>query len=94
MSQTLIKQPNESRLYSMDFSANLASGETISSITSVTPEPTGPTISSEAVSSDGKSANFRIAGGTDGESYKITVIVVTSSSNTLEDEGILLVKDL
>lgn len=94
MSKTLIKQPSESRIYTMDFSANLESGEAISSIISVTAAPSGLTINSQAVTSDGKKAQFRIAGGTANESYKITVKVATSNSNELEDDGTLLVKQL
>lgn len=95
---TLIKQPAESRLYVMDFSANLAAGETIASVTSFTSDaPTGAatlTISSIAAASDGLGAQARVAGGSDGARYKLTALVTTNMSNILEGEGYLQVRDL
>ena len=88
----LLKQPAESRLYAMDFSANMAAADTISSITSVTATPTGLTLGTAAVS--GQRVQFRISSGTGGTQYKITVVIVTSAGDTLETEGYLEVKDL
>lgn len=90
---SLIKQPAESRLFSMDFSALLASGETISSVSSVTALPSGLTLVNPAVAA-GTRAQQRISGGTDKVAYKVTIRVVTSAGNTLEGEGILQVRDL
>lgn len=90
---TLIKQPSENRLYSMDFAANLDEGETILSVSSVVAAPPGLTLSGSA-SASGTRASQRILGGTDGVLYKVTFIVVTSSGNTLEGEGFLRVKEL
>lgn len=94
MAQTLIKQPNESRIYTMSFEANLGSGETLSAVSSFTGSPDGLTIADASVSSDGKKAQARISDGTAGEGYKITVVATTSFGNTLEAEGALVVKDL
>jgi len=93
MAQTLILQHGESRLFTMHFTSNLASGETIASITSVTAAPTGLTISGNAIATLGKKIQFSITSTTP-NSYKVTGKVVTSTGNTLEGEGILLVKDL
>lgn len=90
---SLIKQPSESRQFSMDFSALLAPGESISSVTSVTALPAGLTLSGAPVSS-GAIATQRIAGGTNAIRYVVTYVVLTSLGNTLEGEGILQVKDL
>ena len=94
--QILEKQPSETRTYSMLFNNLLATGETISSITSVTSELRGGgtsdlTISGETIS--GTAINFSIAGGTHGKVYRIEVKVVTSASETLEGDGILSVSD-
>ncbi len=94
MSQTLVKQPGESRVYTMDFSANLIDGETVTSVIGVTGSPDGLTIGAASVTSDGKKAQFRVSSGVDGSSYKITVSVNTSLSNILESDGTLLVKQL
>jgi hypothetical protein len=90
---SLIKQPAESRLYTMDFAANMDEGETISGVTSVAATPSGLTLSGPATFSDTR-AFQRIAGGTAGVSYKVTFLVTTSAGNTLEGEGLLLVRDL
>jgi hypothetical protein len=94
MSKTLTKQPSESRIYTMDFSANLIAGETIVSVDSVTGAPSGLTIAGGIISSDGKQVQNRISGGAAGTVYKITLVVTTSLSNVLEGEGALVVKDL
>lgn len=91
--QTLIKQPSENRLYTMDFYANMAVGETVTAVVSVTASPSGLTITDPATFS-GTTASQRISGGASGVSYKVTFVVDTSSGNRLEGEGILQVKDL
>lgn len=88
---TLYKQPSESRLFSFEFSANMSSGETISSITSVIAAPTGVTLGTPTAS--GTKVQVRISGGTNNTQYTITGIVVTSLGNILEGEGYLVVKD-
>lgn len=92
----LVKQPSESRVYAVDFSANLTSSETIaaSPAPTVTATPSGLTITSVASDTTGKKVQFRVSGGTNGIQYKVTSVVVTSLGNTLEEEGILIVKDL
>ncbi len=93
MRQTLVKQPSESRVFAMDFAAQLADGESLTSVSSVTAAPSGLTISGAATLS-GAVASQRIAGGTAGVRYVVTFVVTTSASNTLEGEGYLLVKEL
>lgn len=90
---TLTKQPAESRLFEMDFAAMLATGETLSSVSSVTAAPAGLTLTG-AASASGTSAFQRIEGGTAGVTYRVTFVVVTSNGNTLEGEGNLAVRDL
>jgi len=98
MAIELYKQPSESRLYHFNFSNLLAAGETIASVTSVTQIKYNrisgsqnltigtPTNSTSAV-------QVRLSGGTNGEKYKVTALITTSSSNILEMEGILYIKD-
>jgi hypothetical protein len=88
---TLVKQPSESRLYTMDFSANLAASETIDSISSVTANISGLTIGTPVVGT--RSAQARISGGTVDVLYKVTFVVVTSAGNTLEAEGYLKIEN-
>lgn len=90
---SLVKQPSESRNFSMDFSALLAPGESLTAVSSVVAVPAGLTLSGAATVS-GAVATQRILGGTSGTKYVVTFVVTTSLSNTLEGEGILQVKDL
>jgi hypothetical protein len=90
---TLTKQPNEDRLYEMQFVGLLAAGETITGVTSVTATPAGLTLSG-APTYEGSIAKQRISGGTNGTTYKVTFVVTTSDGNVLEGEGKLKVRDL
>jgi hypothetical protein len=90
---TLIKQPSENRLYTMDFSAMLAAGETVTAVSSVVATPAGLTLNGAAIV-NGALASQRISGGTSGAEYKVTFVVTTSGGNILEGEGFLQVKDL
>lgn len=92
----LQKQPTESRFYDMTFDANLAAGETIASITSLTLAPvTVPplAVSGPSVWVSGRGIQFRLAGGLTSSSYLVTAVVLTSLGNTLEGEGRLNVLD-
>jgi hypothetical protein len=88
---TLVKQPSESRLYKMDFKRSLDSEDKIMSVASVVATPSTVVIG-EAVSDD-RHVSFRVSGGTSGESYNITVVVITSKGETIEGDGLLIVKE-
>jgi hypothetical protein len=90
---SLVKQPAESRMYTMDFSPLLGTGETLTGVTSVTALPADLTLSGVPTYS-GVFAQQRIAGGTAGVKYVVTFLVTTSGGNTLEGEGVLQVKAL
>ena len=89
---TLYKQPSESRLYSVDFSANLGTGETITSVISFVAVPAGLTLD-PAVAISGGTVQKRISGGAAGKQYKITADILTSASNILEAECYLNVME-
>lgn len=102
MSDSLTKQPNESRLYDMDFTKLLGT-ETIASVDSVTQQKFDKATRTYAVTTDldigtasfsGALAQVRIADGLTTESYKVTFIVTDSVGNVLEGDGILVVVDL
>ena len=102
MSSTLEKQPNEDRLYDMEFSKLLGTGEAISSVNSVsqliydkaTKSYIATTdLSLGAPSFSGSLAQVRISGGVDKKYYKITFLAGTDQSNILEGDGILAVVD-
>lgn len=94
--QIVKKQPSETINVSMDFSNQLASDETISSIVQVTSELRGEgtsdlTITNEAVS--GQTVTMTIAGGTNRKVYRVEVQITTSASQTLEGDGQLKVEE-
>ena len=101
--QRLVKQPSETRKFGMEFNNLLGTSETISTITSVIAEKIdGSTsdltlsssgIESSTVSSKNSLVTFWVAGGTTGNTYKLEVLAVTSSSAILEGDGILYVTD-
>lgn len=103
MPDTLDKQPAEDRLFDMDFSPRLSTGESLGGIPIVTEEtvdqndgsltPTTDLTIGPAVTS-GTIAQVRISGGTDGTLYKITFLAATDFANTVEAEGFLLVQNI
>lgn len=77
------KDPSESILPRIDFSADMDDAETVVAIDSVVATPSGLTVASNGISSDGKRVQIRISGGTDGERYEVRVTVTTSAPQTL-----------
>ncbi len=88
----LIKQPGEDLLYGMDFVNLLATGETISTVTSVL-EITTVDLTIGSGSINGSVVEFRVSGGLDGVGYRIEVIITTSDSNTRVGDGLITVRD-
>jgi hypothetical protein len=92
-----VKEAAEVAGVTVDFTALLdhdnSVNETISSVTSVTADPAGPTISSPAVTTvhrkcngrnvvPGKGITFTVSGGTNGTDYDLICVVVTSEGQT------------
>ena len=88
--QLLIKQPGETRQFSMDFSSLLDTVETISSPV-ITSTPAGLTVGTASIS--GSKILFTIAAGTHPVRYRIEVTVTTSGGATLVGDGVLKVAD-
>ena len=88
--EVLIKQPGETRQFSMDFSSLLGSAETLST-SAVTASPSGLTLGVTSIS--GGTVLFSVAGGTHGVKYRIEVTVNTSASAVLIGDGILRIQD-
>ena len=91
----LEKQPSENRRFYMDFAEKLR-GSTIVSISSFGWAGLGRITGASALTPgtatiDGDAVTFTLAGGTSGEVYKVTVVVVDSAGNTLEGDGALFV---
>lgn len=102
MSSSRTKQPNEEKVYTMDFT-NLLDGATIASVDSVGQlkwdKTTKDYIASTdltfgAPSDDGANlAQVRIEGGVDKTIYKVTMLVTDNLTQVHEGDGILSVVD-
>lgn len=87
----LYKQPSETKIFAIEFSNQLASGDSLSTLTSVL-EATGDiTITSKSIS--GTTVLGTYSGGTDGTTYAIVAIVVTTDGETIESDVYLRVID-
>ncbi len=104
--QTVLeKRSYESILYDFDCTDDLSASETISSVATVTSEPTGLTFGTAVINTstttypDGRSAaagkaiQVRISGGTNGVQYKIRARYATNLSNSREATTALKVRD-
>ena len=99
--QTTEKQVAEVVIVQFDFSPDMASDETLSSVSPITAENLGEvsgsadvTISGSAISTvSTQVAQCLVSGGTDRERYKLTAVVVTSAGQTLEAEGYMRVRN-
>lgn len=87
----LYKQPSETKIYAIEFSEQLATGDSLDAITSVTESTGGITISGAAKSGTTVTASY--SGGTDGTTYHIVAIVTTTDGETLEADVYLAVVD-
>ena len=92
MADTYIKQPSETRIYSVDFVNLLAGGDSLSAVSSVTATPADELMIGYTSISDA-TVQFTIGDGDNGTKYKIEVIVTTTNGETLEGDGFLLCKD-
>jgi len=94
--EILIKQPLEVRKYTMSFATLLATDEGILSITSVTHTLRGGSVSDLTVYNEvvvGGTVEFWVSGGTDGNTYRLEILIVTDAGQTLEGDGLISVKD-
>jgi hypothetical protein len=85
------KDPQESKIYTMDWTAALNGGATISSST-WTLDP-GITNAGASIVSGSKKTSIEISGGVAGVDYHVTNQIVTSDGETLERTGILRVRN-
>lgn len=87
----LYKQPTETKIFDIEFENQLASGDSLSSITSVTEATAAITIASTSIS--GTKVRGTYSGGVDGVTYHIVAIVVTTDVETIEVDVYLRVVD-
>lgn len=89
VTNTLIKDPNETRIYRMDWSAQLGK-ETIANSSWTIPEGITP-VSNGII--EGRNKTFiMLSGGTDDTSYVLTNTIILSTGEIYERSGQLDVK--
>ncbi len=95
--KTLEKTVDEDDIFTFDFVNRLNTGETISSVGTITqindatPSATPVTLGTPTFS--GSKVQVRISVGVDGTTYTLTCPIATSDSNTKEQCGKLLIKE-
>jgi hypothetical protein len=91
------KDPTDERSYGIDFSGALQAGDTIATITSVTPFPDSLNIPTNAIlagrGGDATLVGFFATEGTAAIDYKISARIVTVLGETLNRSGFLRVRN-
>lgn len=91
--QICLKDPDEVRVFSLDFTNDLNSGQTISAIDSIVGSPSGLTFASNTIVTGSKIISTKVSGGAAGETYTVTASVTTSDGEELELSGKLQVRN-
>jgi hypothetical protein len=102
--QQYTKHPSEIRSATMSFKHKLSPGDLLTGTPTVVAAPSGPTITAVAINaaeiegdhinaSIGEAVQFKIAGGTDGTAYRLTVTATTTGGETLVGLADLTVED-
>jgi len=94
--EQLEKQPDETRVFTLDFSNLMGTSETIASIDTVYSEFRGEsttdlTITNQSIS--GQTVLIQIAGGTDRHAYRVECTITTSTGQVLQGDGVLKITD-
>lgn len=95
------KAPVERKEYSIDYSAWLMAGETVSNVTFtvdaegyVTPEVTPLVVNSYQINDTADGVSYFAEQGDDGEVYKVLITITTTVGQTREDLVVFVVRDL
>lgn len=97
--ELLTKHADERRQYSMDFSADMTSAETIEesspspAVTSTLRGGGTSDLTIDTIAVSGQTVTFWVDGGTDHKRYRIKVAITTSSGQELVGIGKLEVKE-
>lgn len=90
-----VKDPNERKRYTIDYTSWLDDGETIT-VVAFTPLPatTPPLlISNSNILPDGSGVQFYVSGGVDKQLYEVVVTITTSGTQIKEDVVQFNIKD-
>lgn len=86
------QQPNEKKSYSFVYDEALDLGDELSAVLACTAEPDTLTVSPVLVSET--RCRVWCYGGENGETYKVTLRVLTAGGEELEDELIVRIKEI
>lgn len=86
------KDPDETKLFTMDWTDALVSGTTISSSTWSLPD--GLTNVADAIVTGSLKTSIRVSGGTADVDYRVINTVQISNSETLQRTGVVSVRSL
>lgn len=89
---TVRQQPQEKKSYSVDYSEALGANDDVAQIEACFSEPDDLVVT--PVLASGTRVRVWVSGGVDGQTYKITLRVLTSGGEILEDELLCRVKAL
>lgn len=84
------KDPDEAKLYTMNWSGGLNTEATIS--TSMWTIPPGLTSAYDTIVTGALKTTIKLAGGVDGQDYELINVVTTSDGENLKQAGILRVR--
>jgi hypothetical protein len=88
---TKYKDPDETRMFTFDWSRHLMGNDTID--TAVVAVPTGLVKEGTETISDGNTkVSFKVSGGTANMKYTVTNTITTTGGETLERSGTILVR--
>ena len=90
--ETLVKQPDEDKLYSCDFTNLLTGSAVLTGTPVVTGTPTGLTIAAPALDATTKKVEVRISSGTDLVTYNVQFTAADDASNTHVVDCTLMVR--
>jgi hypothetical protein len=86
-----LKDPNDVKDVSVDFSNLLPTGETLTGAATVTPD-SGITVDSNSVATP--NVTVRLSGGTIGERYDVNVEIDSSDGETYDRKVVIVCEDL
>jgi hypothetical protein len=88
-----IHTPDEVKIYSIDYSDWLETGEEIIAVRYETDNETTPPIAATDITFDANSVSFYISGGVDGERYKVVIEIETSIGQIKQDFVQVVIRD-
>lgn len=94
---TYEKQPAEEKILSVDFTADLEDGATVSSHTATATDESGNDVTSTIIAVSTLSTpvvSFTVQGGTDGQKYTVSIVATLSDGQEVEADVVVVVREV